>query len=142
MSMMLEGFPVGEIDGVMRRTLWTSAGLGILAVGGGIGFGYPLFGVGAVLGLALALANSRFFQVSAARHTTSAGRIRRVPFAGATLVRLGAVTVVALVLMFFVRSMGWGVLGGLVLFQMTMLVSMLRVLLAYQRGEASGGSGA
>lgn len=139
--MMLEGFPVGEIDGVMRRTLWSSLTIGLLAVGGGIAFGYPLFGVGALVGMGLALANSRLFQVSAARNTTAAGRVRRVPFAGATLVRLGAVTAVAVALMFVVRSMGWGVLAGLVLFQMTMLFAMLKVLLAYQRGQVSGGAG-
>jgi hypothetical protein len=135
---MLEGFPVTEIDGVMRRTLWSAVAIGILAVGAGIGLGYPLFGPGAVIGLGLGLANNRVFQVSAARNTTSEGKINRGPFASATFLRLGAVTAVALLLMLFVRPMGWGVIAGLALFQMALLVHMLKGLLAYQRRESSG----
>lgn len=136
--MMLEGFPVGEIDGVMRRTLWSSVAVGVLAVGAGIGLGYPLFGPGAVIGLGLGLLNNRVFQISAARNTTADGHIHRGPFASATFLRLGAVTAVALLLMLFVRPMGWGVIAGLALFQMMLLVNMLKVLLAFQRKDASG----
>ena len=135
--MMLEGFPVSEIDTVMRRTLWSSAAVGLLAVGAAIGFGYPLAGPGVVLGLLLALANNRVFQVSAARNTTTEGRINRGPFASATFLRLGSVTAVAVVLLLLVRPMGWGVIGGLVLFQMTLLLHMLKSLLAYQRAQTS-----
>jgi hypothetical protein len=141
MSMRLEGFPVSEIDGVMRRTLWSSVAVAVLAVGAGIGLGYPLFGPGAVIGLGLGLANNRIFQVSAARNTTAEGRINRGPFASATFARLGAVTAVAFLLLLFVRPMGWGVVAGLALFQMTMLVHMLKALLSHQRRETSGGSG-
>lgn len=141
--MMLEGFPVNEIDAVMRRTLWSAAAVGFLAVGAGIGFGYPLVGPGVILGLALGLANNRVFQVSAARNTTEEGTLNRGPFASATLLRLGSVTAVAVLLLFFVRPMGWGVIAGLAGFQMLLLVNMLRSLLAHQRARGTaGGSGA
>jgi len=135
--MMLEGFPVSEIDTVMRRTLWSSVGVGLLAVGAAIGFGYPLVGPGVILGLFLALANNRIFQVSAARNTTAEGRINRGPFASATFLRLGSVTAVAVVLLLLVRPMGWGVIAGLVVFQMTLLLNMLKALLAYQRSQTT-----
>ncbi|HUZ43777.1 MAG TPA: hypothetical protein VMU63_05180 [Acidimicrobiales bacterium] len=142
MSMRLEGFPVAEIDGVMRRTLWSSVAVGILAVGAGIGLGYPLFGPGAVIGLGLGLLNNRVFQVSAARNTTPEGKINRGPFASATFLRLGAVTAVALLLLLFVRPMGWGVIAGLAIFQPILSLHMLKVLLAFQKGQSSGGLGA
>ena len=141
MPMSLEGFPVSEIETVMRRSIWSSAMLGVLAVGASIALGSPLAGPGVVLGLVLGLVNHRVFQVSAARNTTAEGRVSRGPFASATLLRLGAVTGVALLLLVFVRPMGWGVIAGLVGFQMSLLVHMLRSLLAFHRRQAASGMG-
>ena len=137
MPMMLEGFPVSEIETVMRRSIWSSVTIGVLAIGAAIGLGSPLAGPGVVLGLALGLFNNRLFQVSAARNTSAEGRISRGPFASATLLRLGSVTAVAVLLLVFARPMGWGVVAGLVAFQMTLLLHMLRSLLAFHRGQAA-----
>jgi hypothetical protein len=43
---------------------------------------------------------------------------------------------VAMVLLVLVRPMGWGVLAGLIAFQMLLLVNMLKALMAYNRKEA------
>lgn len=136
MISMMEGFPVAEVDTVMRRTLWSAVAMGVLAVGAGIGFGFPLFGPGAIVGLAMGLVNIRFFQVSAARNTSTEGSLARGPFATQTLMRLAVVTGVAMVLLVLVRPMGWGVLAGLIAFQMLLLVNMLKALMAYNRKEA------
>ena len=52
--------------------------------------------------------------------------------------RLGVATAVALVLLIFVRPMGWGVIGGLALFQGVMLLNALVALLRYQRKQGTG----
>lgn len=138
---MLEGFPVTEVDAVVRRTLRTAVALAVLAVGAGIGFGLPLLGPGVVVGLALGVANNRLFQASAARFTTEEGKVVRKPFASSVAVRLGACSVVAFVLVWKVPVMGWGVMGGLAAYQLALLVNALARLLAYQR-ESVGGAGA
>ena len=136
MISMMEGFPVAEVDTVMRRTLWSAVAMGVLGVGAGIGFGFPLFGPGVVVGLAMGLVNIRFFQVSAARNTNTEGSLSRGPFATQTLLRLAVVTGVAMVLLVVLRQMGWGVLAGLIVFQMLLLINMLKALMAYNRKDA------
>jgi hypothetical protein len=126
-------FPVIEIDAVVRRTLRASVALAVLAVTAAIVLGYPLVGPGIVIGLIAAVANHRLFQASAMRYTTPEGKVVRKPFAGTVFFRLGAVTALALLLLVFVRPMGWGVIGGLAGFQALLLVNALVALLAYQR---------
>jgi hypothetical protein len=134
-------FPLLEIDAVLRRTLRSSVILTAIAASLAIGLGYRLVAPGLVIGLILAIGNHRLFQASALRYTTPEGKVNRKPFAGATLVRLGAATAVALVLLVFVQPMGWGVIGGLAMFQGVLLVNALVVLLAYQRKQGTGVDG-
>ena len=134
---MLAGFPVAEVDTVIRRTLRGALVLAVLAVGAGIGFGYPLVGPGVILGLGLAVFNNRMFQLSAARYTTEEGKVVRKPFASSVAVRLGLCTVVAMVLVWVLPPLGWGVIGGLAGYQMLLLVNSLGRLIAYQRGEGA-----
>jgi hypothetical protein len=134
------GFPVLEIDAIVRRTLRSSVITGAIAIATCITLGYPLAAPGIVLGIALALANHRVFQASAMRYMTEDGHIQRKPFVGSTFTRLGAVSAVALLLVFFVRPMGWGVIGGLAVFQMMLLLNSLVALLRFQR--AGGGADA
>ena len=137
---MLTTFPVTEVDGVIRRTLRSALIVGILAVGAGIGFGRPLVGPGVIIGLVLGVFNNRLFQMSAARFTTEEGKVVRKPFASSVAVRLGICTVVAMILVWQVPTLGWGVIGGLAGYQMLLLVNSLAALLAWQRRE--GGAGA
>jgi hypothetical protein len=134
------GFPVIEIDVVMRRTLRSAVVLAIVAVVAAIALGQPLVAPGVVVGLILAIGNHRVFQASAMRFTTPEGTVQRKPFASSVLARLGACTAVAGLLLVFVRPMGWGVIGGLVAFQMLLLLNATVALLKYQRSQmtASG----
>jgi hypothetical protein len=92
--------------------------------------------------LALAVANHRVFQSSALRFTTPEGVVNRKPFAGSVALRLGVCTAVAFGLLVVEQPMGWGVIGGLALFQALMLVNALVALLRYQRQQiGSQGSG-
>ncbi len=112
-----------------------------VAAAAAIGLGYPLVAPGLAIGLVLAIGNHRMFQASALRFITPEGTVRRKPFAGATLVRLGIATAVAVLALVFVRPMGWGVIGGLAMFQAALIVNALVSLLAYQRRQAGGSGG-
>jgi hypothetical protein len=129
------GLPVIEIDGVLRRTLRSAFPLGAVGVVAAFVFHEPLVGPGIVLGLALAVANHRVFQASALRFITPEGKVTRRPFAGSVAVRLGACTAVAIGLLILVQPMGWGVIGGLMLFQLLLMVNALATLFRYQRSQ-------
>lgn len=135
---MLTAFPLNEIERVVRRTALTAIALGIVGAVIAVLMGQPFFVPGLGLGLILAIGNHRVFQSSAMRFTTEDGGVNRKPFAGSVALRLGACTAVAIGLLIVDQPVGWGVICGLALFQLTMLGSALVSLLRYQRREARG----
>jgi hypothetical protein len=138
---LLTAFPLAEIERVVRRTVIAGIIAGILGGAVAVLLGQPLVAPGLAIGLALAVANHRVFQSSALRFTTPEGVVNRKPFAGSVVLRLGVCTAVAVGLLVVERPMGWGVIGGLALFQALMLVNALVALLHYQREQIGGTSG-
>ena len=132
---MFAGFPVAEVERVVRRTVYVAIGLAALALGASIALGYLLVGIGVVIGLGLGLLNNRLFTASASHVTTSEGTLQKKPFAASVLLRLGLVTVVAIGLMVLVRPLGWGIIVGLVAFQGVLMVVAARAVLHYQRSD-------
>ena len=139
---MLTAFPLSEIERVVRRTAITSIILGVVASVVAVVIGQPYFVTGMAIGLILAIANHRVFQSSAMRFTTTEGVVSRKPFAGSVALRLGVCTAVAIGLLILSQPVGWGVIGGLALFQATMLGSAVVALLRYQRQGVVEGGGA
>ncbi|MBO0715034.1 MAG: hypothetical protein J2P59_09775 [Acidimicrobiales bacterium] len=135
MSIVFAGFPVAEVERVVRRTVYVAIGLAAVAVGASIALGYLLVGIGVVIGLGLGLLNNRLFTASATHVTTPDGSLQKKPFAASVLVRLGLVTAVAIGLMVLVRQLGWGIIAGLVAFQGALMVVAARAVLRYQRGD-------
>ena len=135
---MLADFPVLYVDVIVRRTLGSCIVLAVVAVLASIMLGQPLAGVGIVLGLAGATVNHRLFQVSTVRYSSAEGNIDRKPYAGSVAARLGGLTVVAFALLFFVRPMGFGMVGGLVAFQVLLMANALGALWRYQRLQLAG----
>lgn len=135
---MLADFPVLYVDLIVRRTIASCIVLGVLAVVVGILLGQPLAGVGVVLGLAAATGNHRLFQLSTVRYSKSDGHIERKPYAGSVAARLGAITIVAFALLYFVRPMGFAMIGGLVAFQVLLMANALGALWRYQRLQLAG----
>lgn len=135
---MLGSFPVLGVQRIVRRTLVSAGIAGLIAAAVAVLLGQPLVAPGVLLGLAMAVVNHRVFQVSAVRFIDPEGTVNRKPFAGSVLARLGACTAVAIVLLVFVRAMGFGVILGLALFQGAMLVNALVALVGYQRRAATG----
>lgn len=130
---MLTAFPLTEIERVVRRTAIAAVAIGLVGSVVAVVLGQPYVVPGLALGLGLALANHRVFQSSAMRFTTVEGVISRKPFAGSVALRLGVCTVVAIGLLYLDRPVGWGVVGGLALFQATMLGNAIAALIRFQR---------
>lgn len=120
---------------MVRRTVYSTIGVGAVSAAVAILLGQPFFAPGIALGIALAVANHRVFQSSALRFTTPEGVISRKPFAGSVALRLGACTVAAIGLLVIERPMGWGVVAGLAVFQALLLLNALVSLVHYQRLE-------
>lgn len=137
----LSQFPITGVEQILKRTIISSVAVGVVAGAAVVLAGAPLAAVGIAIGLGLALVNHRAFQSSAMRFTTPEGRVVRKPLAGSVAVRLGLCTAVAVGLLVAVRPMGWGTVGGLLIFQMVMLANGMVALLRYQR-EQLGGTGA
>ncbi len=129
------GLPLAEVAKVWRQTLVACLGLALVSLYVFAILHRPLVGPGVWIGVVLGAANSRVFQVTASRLATVEGGFQRRPFVGGVLMRLGAVTAVALVLVALVPPVGWGALVGLALFQMLFLAISSRTVLRHRRQE-------
>jgi hypothetical protein len=127
--------PLIELNAVLRRSYIVAAAIGA----GGLILtsllGFPLVGLGLIAGLALGAVNSRIQRVSMARYVGDAGPQKTV-FMASSLVRLGAITGVAIVVIVVARQIGWGMVFGLALFQFVVLASTARTLLKSIRSGA------
>jgi F0F1-type ATP synthase assembly protein I len=135
---MLADFPVLYVDLIVRRTIVSCIALAVVALAIGFVVNQPLAGVGALLGLAAATVNHRVFQVSTVRYSKDDGHMDRRPYVGTVTARLGGITVVAFALLFLVRPMGFGMVGGLVAFQLLLMANALGALWRYQRLQLAG----
>jgi hypothetical protein len=135
---MLADFPVLYVDVIVRRTLGSCIVLGVVALLASIVLGQPLAGIGVVLGLAGATVNHRLFQVSTVRYSSADGHMERKPYAGSVAARLGVLTIIAFALLYFVRPMGFGMVGGLVAFQVLLMANALGALWRYQKVQLAG----
>lgn len=130
---------VPQLSGLARRTALVAVGLGVVALVAAIVVSAPLFGVGACLGLAMAMVNFRLIVRTTAKASASEREDHKRPLATNTLGRLGVITVVALVLAWFVRPLGFGTIVGLALFQFTLLANVLGMLLRDPAMRGFGG---
>ncbi|HTW09794.1 MAG TPA: hypothetical protein VME46_19985 [Acidimicrobiales bacterium] len=142
---MFADLPVAHTDLIVRRTIVSAAALCLAACAALFVLGQVLAAAGVVVGAGAGLLNLRLFQLSATRYTAG-GKINRRPFAGSVAFRLGSITALGVVLLLLVRPMGFGLLGGVVLFQLALMGNALGELVALQRAalkgsEAADGSG-
>lgn len=120
---------VPQLSSLARRTALVAVGLGAIALVVAIVLGYPLFGLGVCGGLAMAMMNFRLIARATARASASGRANNKGPLVTNTLGRLGAISVVALLLAWFVRPLGFGAIVGLACFQFTLLANVLGSLL-------------
>lgn len=137
---LFEQFSLLEITLILRRTALVGAGLGVVALVVSGLLGHLLVGAGAVLGLGLGLLNIRLVTLSIARaganepESGKPSKVRRV-IASNTMLRLGVTTGIIFALVFTVRELGMGALGGVALFYFVFLGNVMRAL--FQQGVAA-----
>ena len=123
---MFAHFELPNVPEVARRTTSMALVVGVAALVASVSFGNVLVGLGACIGLGLGLFNFRMIGNSVARVAASGVENKRRPLAINTFGRLGTITVVAIGLMLVSHSLGWGVLGGLFVFQIILLTNVAR----------------
>lgn len=135
---MVANFPLLGVDLIVRRTIGSSIVLAVVALIGLSLAGEPWAGAGVVLGLAGAVANHRLFQVSTVHYSDGEGHLARKPYAGSVAARLGGLTLIAFALLYLLRPMGFGMVGGLAAFQLLLMANALGTLWRYQRDQLAG----
>lgn len=137
---MFADFPVLGVDLIVKRTIGSCIVLAVVALISLTLLGQVLAAVGVVIGLAGAVLNHRLFQVSTVHYSSPDGHLARKPYAGSVAGRLGALTLVAFALLYLVRPMGFGMVAGLVAFQLLLMANALGSLWHYQKTQLAGGS--
>lgn len=128
---MLEDLPATALPRLLRRTSISAL------IAGAVGFviallvAPPTGALGLVVGLGFAFANQRMLDRKSARVQLSGQEntkvIRRQLFSN-TLFRLGLITVVAIGALLLSAPLGVGIVSGLVLYQIVLVMNVLRVI--------------
>jgi len=129
LAAVLEQLDLPEISRMLRRTVFGAIGVGVVALVVLSIVGYPLAGLGACIGLGLGIVNIRVVMSTASRlNSLGTTKIKR-PMAMNTLMRLALTTVIAIVLVVVNLPLGMGVLGGVAVFYLLFVVSLVVTLL-------------
>lgn len=118
------GGPRLSLSRQILRTLIVPASVGAVAVAIAGGLGHVLIGAFIAVGLALGAVNGVLAQAAASRLTPELAPTRAMIVTG-SMRRLGAVTVVALLIAWLAQPNGWTVLVGLVAYQLLSLGAAL-----------------
>jgi len=139
---LFERFTLPDLTRLARRTVIVSVVGAIVILMVAAVLNAPLVGLGACIGVALGVVNFRMVTRSVVRVGERQSENKRRPLAMNTLSRLGVISAVALGLLFLSFELGFGVLGGLALFQVVLLSTATRLMFAAARpGASSSGSG-
>ena len=133
---MFAQLPLVELNAVLRRSYIAAAAIGVGGLVLTSVLGFPLVGLGLIAGLALGAVNSRMARTSMARYVAGSASPQKSVFMASSLVRLGAITAVAIVVIVVARQIGWGMVFGLALFQFVVLASTARTMLKSIRSGA------
>jgi hypothetical protein len=129
LTSLFEQLSLPEIARIVRRTVFTGMGIGVVALGVSLAISHVLVGVGICLGLAGGLANIRLVTRSVARvNATPVERPKRV-IAQRTVLRLVVTTVVVVALLLASVSLGLGTAAGIALFYFALIANLVRELL-------------
>ena len=126
---LFEQLPLPEIARLVRRTVWAAIAIGVVALAISAVVGYVLVGVGACLGLGLG--NIRLVSRAVARASARPLAHPRRALASSTLFRLAATTAIVIGLAFVSVQLAFGVAGGIALFYLAYVTSLVRSLLQH-----------
>ncbi|MDQ1688186.1 MAG: hypothetical protein QOK42_1161 [Frankiaceae bacterium] len=119
--------------GYLMRSLVLPAVVGVLLIAVTAVLGHVAIGLLVTVGIALGVANGLMAESANAKITPTEDPSRAV-IIGASMRRLGIITVIALVIAFVVQPWGWTVLIGLAFYQLLSLASALGVAARAARG--------
>jgi hypothetical protein len=123
---MFAHFSLPNVADVARRTLSMTLVVGFAALVACVSFGQIWLGVGACIGLGLGTLNFRMIGISVNKVAASEVTNKRRPLALNTLARMGIITVVTIGLLLLNSKLGFGILGGLAVFQVILLANVAR----------------
>jgi len=128
---VLENLPANTLPRLLRRTTLSAIAVGVAGFLVAIFVAPPLAALGVALGVGLAILNLRFLDSQAAhvelRGEQSTKAVRR-QIGGKTTLRLAAVTVLVIGVVFLNAPLGIGIVSGLVLYQIVFVMNVLRVM--------------
>jgi hypothetical protein len=125
-----------DVAAVARRTMVGALVVGVVGLAALLFFDQPWAALGLCIGLGMGMGNFRLIVRSVVKVGKRAQANKRRPLAMNTLSRLMAMTVVALVLVWVITPLGFGIVGGMALFQFILLANVTRSML-----KAGGGGG-
>ncbi|HEX3946755.1 MAG TPA: ATP synthase subunit I [Acidimicrobiales bacterium] len=137
---MFDRFSLPDVMAVSRRTMLMSLVMGIVGLVVLLLVSQPWAALGLCVGLGLGMLNFRAIQRSVVKVGERVEANKRRPLAVNTLGRMAIITVVALGLLFVEPPLGFGLLGGLALFQMILLANVTRSMLKMGSGSAIAGA--
>lgn len=135
---MFEQFQLPDIAAVARRTMVGALVVGVVGLAALLFFDEPWAALGLCIGLGLGMGNFRLIVRSVLKVGRRAQANKRRPLALNTLGRLMVMTVVALVLVWVELPLGFGIVGGMALFQFILLANVTRSML--KAGGTGGGA--
>lgn len=133
---MFEQSNLPDVAAVARRTMVGALVVGVVGLGALLFFSQPWAALGLCIGLGMGMGNFRLIVRSVVKVGKRAQANKRRPLAMNTLSRLMLMTVIALVLVWFITPLGFGIVGGMALFQFILLANVTRSML-----KAGGGGG-
>jgi len=126
---VFEQFSLPELNRLLKRTVFSAIGVGVVALVVAGLLGHLVFGFGVCLGLCLGLVNVRLITAQTAKVTASETSRPIRALASLTLFRLGVTTVVIVILAVVATQLGLGAVGGVALFYFTFLGNLIVPLL-------------
>ncbi len=122
---VLEQFPLPELSRLLRRTSFSAIGVGIVALVVASLLGYPLFGLGAAIGLGLGLFNIRLITKQAINASDAQAKHPFRLLASQAAFRLGITTAAIIVLVVLSTQLGFGTVSGAAVFYFSFLANLV-----------------
>jgi len=126
---VLGQFTLPELGRLLKRTVFGAIGVGVVSLVVSGVLGYIVFGLGVCLGLALGIVNIRLIVTQTGRISASETPNRIRALASVTMFRIGAMTVVIILLAIVAQQLGFGTLGGVAVFYFVFLANLIVPLL-------------
>ena len=126
---MFDRFSLPDLARVSRRTMLAALVVGVVGLAACLYFNEPWGGLGLCAGLATGMSNFRMIQRSVRKVGERMPDNKRRPLALNTMGRMAVITVVAFALVFVLPPLGFGLIGGMALFQMVLLANVTRSML-------------